>query len=665
MRMLVPVVLAGLAVITAGAQEASNTTTNARLPEVVVTATRLPEETVSLEKFPANVTVLTRQDIENTPAFTLPDLLQAQVGFMPLDTVGFGSTDAPFSLRGYADKPGTLVLVDGVRVNDAGDGFFLWNSIPLSNIERVEVIRGGSSTTYGEGAIGGVINIVTRQPDNKPFSFGVSGSGGNLGYYAGHVEFSGSTNAFSYVASADRQAWEGWRDYSAFRSWTGNIKPSVDTAIGKFTFSYLYHYEYSENPGPLSQAQYDADPRQSDVTRQTLFENKLHRLGLSYTKNFGDEWSVVGNLSGQKYNSISTSAFGTGTIQEPNLTGTLQTTYKTEVFGRENALTFGSESELQDFRSVFASAFGNFTTLADSWTAGGFVQDSLEITKKLSFSAGLRFDHRHWDVATLSPFPPDVIQPKNADVWSPKWTLNYNWAEKANSWITLSEAYRLPIGFDIGAAGSAPGTLFFANPNISPVDARTVELGTRVDTWKLLGGSLTYYYSQVKNDIVFDPVAFQNVNFDSIKQGVELSLTSRPCDYVEFFYNTAWSDSRFDGGAYNGNRLPLVPEWLLSGGVHVYPVKGLKWTLEAVHVSGQTVENDLANQFRSNDYVVLNTKLSYKWRDWTAFAAVNNLTNTRYQQFPTSGFDFTTFSVVQRLNPSPGLNFQLGVSAVF
>ncbi len=658
MRKLVPILLTGLTATAVTAQESSVNTTN-KLPEVVVTASRLPDETVPLDKFPGNVTVITRKDIENTPAFTLPDLLHSQVGFMPLDTVGFGSADAPFSLRGYGDKPGTLILVDGVRVNDAGDGFFLWNSIPLNNIERVEIIRGGSSTMYGEGAVGGVINIITKKPGDQPFVFNASGAGGNLGYYSGHIDASGSTNRFSYVASVDRQGWDGWRDFSDFRSWTASVKPSVDTPIGRFTLSYLYHWESSQNPAPLTQAQYNADPHQSDPTLQTAGNARLHRLGLNYSKSIGDNWTLLGNVSGQIYETTSSSAFGISTINQPNITGTLQASYKSEIFGRQNTLTFGTEETHQDFGSVFSSAFGDFTSKANNWTVGGFAQDNFEITKKLTFTAGLRYDYRHWDVISLSPFPPDIAQTKNADAWSPKAALDYEWTEKINSWVSVSRAFRLPTGFDIGTAGVAPGTLFFANPSIAPVDARTVEVGTRVDKWKLLSGSLTYYYSKVKNDIVFDPITFQNLNFDSVKQGVELTLASRPCDFIEFFYNTAYTDSHFDGGAYNGNRLPLVPTWLLSGGVRLYPAQGLTWTLEAVHVDGQTVENDLNNQFRRNDYTVLNTKLSYRWRMLTTFAAVNNLTNTRYQQFPTTdGFQV-------KVNPSPGVNFQVGLSAQF
>ena len=179
--------LLATAVCEAGAQE-SKTNAPVTLPPLVVTATRLPEETVAAEKVPAHVTVITREAIAQSPAATLTDLLRQQVGLAGLDTVGFDGQQSQFSLRGYGDKAGTLILVDGVRANDAGGGFFLWNSVPLAAIERVEIIRGGASTTYGEGAAAGVINIITKEAANKPLSGSVSASGGNLGYYQGNFK---------------------------------------------------------------------------------------------------------------------------------------------------------------------------------------------------------------------------------------------------------------------------------------------------------------------------------------------------------------------------------------------------------------------------------------------------------------------------------------------
>jgi iron complex outermembrane receptor protein len=662
MRRCLSSLCAASVVVAHAVADESVSTTNQPMPEVVVTAARLPEETVPLEQYPANVTVLTREDIQESPSPTLPELLRQQVGLTYLDTVGFGQF-GNISMRGFGERTGVLILVDGVRVNDAGDSTspYLWNNIPLEDIERVEVIRGGASTIYGEGAIGGVINIITRKPDAKPFLARTDSAVGNLGYYSLHGDVSGRTNWFDYYVSGDRQEWDGWRDASGYRAWTALVKPGFVTPAGRFQFSYNYYDETTENPDVLTPAQFKDDPQQRGAFGPFVFENTIHRGSLDYSKQL-DNWTLLGKVFGQTYDTDSNSGFGRGHIEQPNYGGTIQITWTEDVFGFANSLTFGGEAIEQDFRSTFS---GGFETHADNWTASGFVQDSFSITPSLSLLAGVRYDYRHWDVKVVSPPSPNINEPKHSDTWSPKAGVSWEIIEKVSSWATVSRSFRLPSGFDIGTAGSTPNTLFFANPDIEPVEANTVEVGVRSDRWKYLGGSLAYYYSKVHDDILFDPFTFMNENFDSRKQGVELAMHSRPVTWIDFYFNTAYADATFDGGPYSGNQIPLVPQWQLSGGAHWRPFAPCTITLEAVHVQDQTSNNDLNNDFGGNEYTVLNTRADYRWRNATFYVQVNNLTDEDYQTFPTVGLNFLTFTQERRFNPAPGINFQIGTKLVF
>lgn len=628
------------------------------LAPTLVTGTRLPDEQIALDQFPANATIIDRAAIDASPAATVADLLRQQVGLVPIDTVGFGQF-GNVALRGFGERTGALILVDGQRVNDAGDSTlpFLWNTIPLGSIDRIEVIRGGASTTYGEGAIGGVINIITKKGTDTPITGTVSGAGGNLGYYTGHAEASGRERFFSYYASGDRQEWDGWRDSSAYRGWSAMAKPTFDTPVGQFTAGYYFHEETVENPGALTAAQYHADPRQASPNKFT-FDNTIHRGSLDYSRCFDSGWVVLAKIYGQEFNTDSTSGFGTGRIEQPNVGATVQTSWYADMAGLSNRVTFGGETVQQDFSSMFRSPFGNFTTDADNWSGSLFAQDTLTILPQLDVTLGGRYDHREWDVITT--FPATNVD-KRADVWSYKAALTARPADQVTAWVSASRSFRLPSGFDIGAAGSVPGQLFYANPDIEPVDARTVEVGARCDRSRWLGGSLAYFYSQVRNDILFDPFTFQNENFDSRRQGVELTLTSRPRDWFDVYYTTAFTDARFDGGPYDDNRLPLVPAWQLTGGVNVRPVAGWQLTLEAVHVRDQFANNDLTNSFPENQYTLLNAKASYRWKWVTVFTAVNNLLDRPYQNYPavTSGVQSRGF------NPAPGINAQAGASVTF
>ena len=126
-------------------------------PDMIITATRLPEVAVPLP----NSTVITRDEIAARQSTTLADLLQQEAGLVVLGTGGPLTSSAVF-LRGAASKQ-VLVLIDGVRVNDANQGLFDLSLLRADDIERIEIARGAYSSQYGSDAIGGVIQIFTRR----------------------------------------------------------------------------------------------------------------------------------------------------------------------------------------------------------------------------------------------------------------------------------------------------------------------------------------------------------------------------------------------------------------------------------------------------------------------------------------------------------------------
>ena len=136
-----------------------------RLEPVVVSAGRVEQ---ALQDVPANVTVLTRDDIERSAAQTVDDLLRQIPGFSLFrrsSSLVANPTTQGVSLRGIGPSgvSRTLVLLDGVPLNDPFGGWVYWSKVPLESIERIEVVRGGGSALYGNYALGGVINIVTRK----------------------------------------------------------------------------------------------------------------------------------------------------------------------------------------------------------------------------------------------------------------------------------------------------------------------------------------------------------------------------------------------------------------------------------------------------------------------------------------------------------------------
>lgn len=142
------------------AVEASELNTFA-LDEYVVTATRTLKE---IQEVPASVSVITAQDIEKKNATSLRQALKGLPGVF-IDPTSISKMNNGIEMRGFSEN-NILILVDGAQINTAYKGVADLNSIPVENIERIEVLRGAASSIYGGYAVGGVINITTKEAKN-------------------------------------------------------------------------------------------------------------------------------------------------------------------------------------------------------------------------------------------------------------------------------------------------------------------------------------------------------------------------------------------------------------------------------------------------------------------------------------------------------------------
>ena len=175
-----------------------------KLDTVVTTATRTPQK---LSEVLADLTVITRADIERQAAASVADLLRNNGCAEMVRNGGAASTTSLF-LRG-ADTRHTLVLVDGVRMDSQSTGGASWQGIPLAQIERVEVLKGPASAIYGSDAVGGVVQIFTRKGGSKT-SVDLGVAFGNLGTRKLDGGVFGSAGIFDYAVSLAGERSDGF-----------------------------------------------------------------------------------------------------------------------------------------------------------------------------------------------------------------------------------------------------------------------------------------------------------------------------------------------------------------------------------------------------------------------------------------------------------------------
>jgi vitamin B12 transporter len=187
--------------------------------KVVVTAQALP---LDVDSSPAPVTILTRQEIEQRVATSLPDLLATQPGFSLGRTGPEGGQTSLFLDGGNSNY--TKVLVDGAPVNQPG-GLIDFSNFTLDNIEKIEVVHGAESALYGSDAMAGVIQIFTRRGTTRIPEFTAFGEGGNFATGRGGAELSGLLGRFDYSAAASDIETSGQGANDAFRNRTvsGNL----------------------------------------------------------------------------------------------------------------------------------------------------------------------------------------------------------------------------------------------------------------------------------------------------------------------------------------------------------------------------------------------------------------------------------------------------------
>jgi outer membrane receptor protein involved in Fe transport len=150
-----------------------DTTRPVELSPIVVSATRTPR---TVQDLPVSTSVVRGDEVRATPALTLDDALRTVPGLnVPFESaVTAHYTSNGVSVRGIGGYVTALVLLDGIPLNDPMSGYIPWAKVPAELVDRVEVVRGGSSSLYGTYALGGVVNIITRRPAANEFGAGVS-----------------------------------------------------------------------------------------------------------------------------------------------------------------------------------------------------------------------------------------------------------------------------------------------------------------------------------------------------------------------------------------------------------------------------------------------------------------------------------------------------------
>lgn len=573
-----------------------------QLQQVIVTAARVPEpEDQSL----FSVTVLTRADIEARQALSVQDLLADLAGVNVDSSGGLGQQSSVF-IRG-ADSDHTLLLIDGVRVGSASLGIAPFEIIPLEQIDRIEVVRGPRSTLYGSDAVGGVIQIFTRQANDPGMTLGGSAMTGS---YDTH-QFTG------YLAARGSEA---WGSVSGDALTTAGIPACLPSAIaGCFDPAAPQVPDGHQNrSGSLS-----GGVRLSDTL--TASADVLYTRG----------WTAFD---------------GAGFDDRLDFAEKVYTAHLDQALGGSwhvRLMAGRDEDDERDF--LDPTPVGTFDTVRDSAS----LQADGQLGRVFRLISGLDYEDVHLDSDT--PFEVTarttraVFSELHADLgdWSAlagaryedneqfgdHWTGNLGITRKLGDGVrflvTWGSAFRAPTFDELYFPG-------YGNPTLRPETSASWEAGFDGEG-ATLRWSLHAYQTTIDDEISLDPETFLPLNIDRARiRGVELQGDWHSADWVLAGQLTGLEPQNVSPGPGYDDLLPRRAQQNAS-----LTVRRLLHAGNAADAAGSLAVvarwegrryDDLANTLPLGGYLTVD--LLTQWRlgsDWTLEARAANLFDRSYQ----------------------------------
>ena len=481
--------------------------------QIVVTATRTETPITQVGQ---SVSVITRDDIERTQAIAVTDVLARIPGVSTSQAGAFGQPASVF-IRG-AESAQSLVLIDGVRINDPGDvgGGFDFGALTIGQFDRVEVVRGSSGVLWGSRAIGGVINFITPRPteewharaqaeygwrDQKQAGASAAGKLGPVGLTLGVNWLKGD----GFSAFDERL---GGKEKDGFESKSANARAEVELTPGLS----------ADLGGFWTKATYGYDNTGADALNFGLKRDELGYANLRYS-----------GLDGRLNARVGYGLTNSRRISDDAVFGPFETNGRTERF--ESQVSFapielvsvliGAETEKQKFRDNFGS---RASTSIDSY----FGNLTLHPLSGLTLNGGMRYDDNA-DFGHRTTFAANGAWVIGSGVNAPVLRASYNEGFKAPSLFQLytNAGFRAldpetSKGWDSGielpfAEGAGRFTLTYFDRktknlidfdlttfnyfNVGRARAKGLELGMQVVNWNGFDVNLAYTYLDATNEI--------------------------------------------------------------------------------------------------------------------------------------------------------------------
>lgn len=619
------------------------------LDTMVVTGSRTDSQAHRLADA---IQVISREAIEASQASSLAELLGSVGGIEVQDYYGDGSRSS-FGLRGFGENAASnaLILVDGQPLNNPDIGNPDLGRIRLQDIERIEILDGGSAL-WGNQAVGGVIHIVTRQRRETGIQLGY----GSYNSTDLRAQAGAAGEHWQADLAASRRDSDNYRDNNALERKTASLKLGAHGRLARGWVRLEHTDEFLQLPGALFAAEVEADRRQSAADFAGDF-SALRSLNANagFNADLGHNWEFsaqAGRLDTDGRFRISFRGFASepATQDRLQLSFNPQWTHRFRSNEQTGHVALGADLQRADY--LLVSQFGEQRN--EQKVDDIYLTALVPFNTRLNASTTLRHSRIEDHIADAGDFAalPDGRRLKHEEtVGSLGLSLQLN--QQLVIFAGGDQVLRYPKVDEYFGSGYTPDTI-----GLEPQTGDNLELGLRY-TGNRVQGSLTGYRLELDNEIVYDPGSFSNTNLprtrrngvtahSRIQLGGKLALD---LDY-----------SRIDAKINGAERIPLVAEQhgQLSVDFQALPQLSLRAQVQA---SGDRLaggDTD-ASASRLPGYAQVNLAASLKLDKLSLGLRLNNVLDKQYAAI---GFE-DGFSGDVAVFPLPQFNARLNLDYRF
>ena len=603
-RKVTGAVLAAVTLGSTGVAWAAKAPETGKDETIVITANRLKNTKADT---PADVTVITSQQITDRGYRTVTDALEDVPGARVMQN-GVGAYESHIMLNG---DERVLVMVDGRRFNHSmgtmvKSTFDAHTLPPVDMIERIEVVKGGASTLYGADAVGGVINIITKTPEETTGKIRVGyGSWGNqdLGLSVGGKV---DKNGIQVAASRNKASYFKYKDTNGdTKKWPGQSNYTQDNISLKLTHDFTesdgltlnYDYSIMEGNNPYSVNSYL--PSQLD--------KKTNNVGLRY------DWNRDAKNSGylQAYRNYY-SYFNQGGMNETDWGIEGQQNF---ILSDTNTLVGGLE-----YRDAKAYNENSYRGKKGYNTKAIFLQDQWQFAPTWQLNTGIRFtDHSRSGNRTTGSA-----------------SINKKFSKDSNAYFSWNQVFRTPTiddlyyYYDLSMWGMGK---YVGNDNLKAETGNVYTLGYNFKTDPKTDVSISAFYSNLHNALNWrkewiSPWAYnayaENIDREK-RRGMSLTVTHKLNKLwdVDASYTYVRVTGKSDGYVRDDNYAPNY----YQAGIRYHDTK---WNLD---LRARAANGLSKNNYGEKRYLTMDFIARYKFnQSWTGFANFYNLNNAAYAE---------------------------------